>query len=108
MRYVSFWDITQRIVVNPYRHFGTTFRSQKSADHTALLITSSSEIISSYCNNTQQKKNCNRVNNYKLKQRMAVGCPVSSLVAAIFSQYYENFYVKHYSKRSPLSVIADT
>jgi len=25
-RFARFWDITQRILVNTYRHFGTTYR----------------------------------------------------------------------------------
>ena len=29
MRSALFWDITQRIVVIPYRHFGTTYRSRE-------------------------------------------------------------------------------
>jgi len=52
MRSVLFWDIMQLVVVIPHRRFGTTFLSQKNADHTALLVTSSSETISSYSNNT--------------------------------------------------------
>jgi len=31
LRYALFWDIAQRIVVNPYRRFGTTYLSQESA-----------------------------------------------------------------------------
>jgi len=39
MRSALFWDITQGIVVNPYRHFGKTYRShfQRSRNHFMTL-----------------------------------------------------------------------
>jgi hypothetical protein len=98
MNTALFWVITQRVVVNPYRRFGITFRFHLSA--VIFILYSCCSLLSttrSRADCKTEKRGVNTASILKFSVLFTVQCTSSSGV-----ERFNGFWIAfHYSKAAP-------